>query len=129
MPVKYIVVPYRIPSKPDDPVTYYPRIKYSGEIDIRGLAAEISGISTVSTIDTMAVIEGLLQRIPVHIANGEIIRLGELGSLYLTVKARGSEDKNAITASSHILNNRLRFRASKILRKILADIKYVKEEG
>ena len=60
MPVKYIVVPHKIPSKPGEPVAYYPRLKSSGEVNLREIADDIALVSTVSTADTMAVIEGLI---------------------------------------------------------------------
>jgi|SaaInl7_135m_RNA_FD_contig_21_113879_length_279_multi_3_in_0_out_0_1 hypothetical protein len=48
MPVKCVIVPYKIPSKPKEPVVYYPRLKSSGETNLREIAKEIANISTVS---------------------------------------------------------------------------------
>lgn len=31
MSIKYIIVPHKIPSKPDEPVRYYPRLKSSDD--------------------------------------------------------------------------------------------------
>lgn len=44
MPVKYIVVPHKIPYKPEQPVVYDPRLKSSGEIHLREIAEEIARI-------------------------------------------------------------------------------------
>jgi len=89
MPVKYVIVPHRIPSKPDEPLTYYPRLKSSGEVSLRQITNDIALESTVSQADTMAVIESLLQNIPRYLAEGMIVRLGELGSFYLSIQAEG----------------------------------------
>lgn len=89
MPVRYIVVPHKIPSKPGEPLKYYPRLKSSGEVSLRDIANDIALVSTVSQADTMAVIEGLIQNIPQYLADGKIVRLGELGSFHLSIQAEG----------------------------------------
>ena len=127
MPVKYIIVPYKIPSKPNEPVVYYPRLKSSGEINLREIARAISNISTVSTVDTIAVLEGLLQIIPNNIAKGKIVKLGDFGSFYLTIKAEGASDAGSVTPT-RIIKNKLHFRAGKIMQQVLNTIKYEKDE-
>lgn len=125
MPVKYITVPHKIPSKPEQPLSYYPRLKSNGEVDLREIADDISHISTVSQADTMAVIEGLIQKIPQYLADGKIVRLGELGSFYLSIQAEGSPSAEAVNAAK-IKKNRLHFRAGKLVQKMLKHIDYIK---
>ena len=125
MPVKYIIVPHKIPSKPDQPVTYYPRLKSSGEVSLREIAEDIAAGSTVSTADTMATIEGLLQKIPQYLAEGRIVRLGELGSFHLSIQAEGSDSPEKVNASK-IKRNKLHFRAGKIVKQMLKHIDYRK---
>ena len=125
MPVKYIVVPHKVPSKPDEAPKYYPRLKSSGEINLREIANDIAQESTVSPGDTMAVIESLLQNIPRYLAQGYIVRLGELGSFYLSVQAEGSDSPEKVNASK-IKRNKLHFRAGKIMRQMLKDLDYRK---
>lgn len=128
MPVKYIIVPHKIPSKPDDPVSYYPRLKSSGEVSLREIANDIAAVSTVSQADTMAVIEGLLQNIPRYLAGGKIVRLGELGSFRLSIQAEGSPEPAAVNPSK-IKRNRLHFRAGKPVKKMLQGIKYIRADA
>ena len=125
MPVKYIVVPHKIPSKPDEPVAYYPRLKSSGEVNLREIANDIALVSTVSQADTMAVIEGLLQKIPQYLAEGKIVRLGELGSFHLSIQAEGSDSPEKVNASK-IKRNKLHFRAGKIVKQMLKHLDYRK---
>jgi predicted histone-like DNA-binding protein len=68
------------PSKPTDPKKYYASLVTRGDVSLRKLAKEITEISTVSPPDVMAVIEALLQIIPRHLIQGEIVRLGDFGS-------------------------------------------------
>jgi predicted histone-like DNA-binding protein len=125
MPVKYIVVPHKIPSKPDQPVTYYPRLKSTGEVSLREIAEDIAAGSTVSTADTMATIEGLLQKIPQYLAEGRIVRLGELGSFHLSIQAEGSDSPEKVNASK-IKRNKLHFRAGMLLKDMLKHLDYRK---
>ena len=125
MSVKYIVVPHKVPSKPDEPVAYYPRLKSRGEINLREIAKDISHESTVSPSDTMAVIESLLQNIPRYLAEGYIVKLGELGSFSLSIQAEGSESPEKVNAAK-IKRNKLHFRAGKIVRQMLKHLDYHK---
>ena len=125
MPVKYIVVPHKIPSKPDQPVTYYPRLKSRGEVSLREIADDIADGSTMSQADTMGVIESLLQNIPRYLAEGYIVRLGELGSFYLSIQAEGSASPDKVNAAK-IKRNKLHFRAGKIMRQMLKHLDYRK---
>ena len=126
MPVKYIIVPHKIPSKPDEPVSYYPRVKSSGEVSLREIAKDIAQESTVSPGDTMAVVESLLQNIPRYLAQGYIVRLGELGSFHLSIQAEGSPDAKSVNAHK-IKRNKLHFRAGKLMKQMLKSVVYVKD--
>jgi predicted histone-like DNA-binding protein len=125
MPVKYIIVPHKIPSKPDQPPIYYPRLKSIGEINLREIAEDIAKGSTVSPGDTMAVIESLLQKVPDYLARGYIVRLGELGSFYLSIQAEGSDSPEKVNASK-IKRNKLHFRAGKVVKQMLKHLDYRK---
>ena len=125
MPVKYIVVPHKIPSKPDEPVAYYPRLKSSGEVNLREIADDIALVSTVSTADTIAVIEGLIQKIPQYLEDGKIVRLGDLGSFFLSIQAEGSDSPEKVNAAK-IKRNKLHFRAGKIVKQMLKYLDYRK---
>jgi len=126
MSVKYVIIPHKIPSKPDEPVTYYPRLKSSGEVSLREIANDIAAASTISPADTMAMIESLLQNIPRYLADGKIVRLGELGSFYLSVQAEGSSSPEKVNAAK-IKGNKLHFRAGKLVKKMLKHLDYHKD--
>ena len=54
----------------------------------------IPDISTVSVPDTVAVIESLLQLIPRHITEDQIVRMGDFGSFGLRIGSVGAESEN-----------------------------------
>jgi len=70
MAIQYVVVTKGNPANPTAPKKFYAQARSSGEVALRQIAKEISDMSTVSTIDTMAVLEALLQLIPKHLADG-----------------------------------------------------------
>jgi predicted histone-like DNA-binding protein len=126
MAVKYIGVPHKIPSKPDQPVMYYPRLKSRGDVDLRQIANDIAMGSTMSRADTIGVVESLLETIPRYLAEGYIVRLGELGSFSLSIQAEGSDRPENVRASK-IKKNKVNFRAGKLLRQMLKHIKYERD--
>jgi predicted histone-like DNA-binding protein len=73
----------------------------------------------------MAVIESLLQIIPRYLADGKIVRLGELGSFYLSIQAEGSPSPEKVNASK-IKRNKLHFRAGKLVKQMLKHLYYRK---
>ena len=60
---------------------------------MRGLAKRISDISTVSSVDVMAVLEALFQVVPGELADGRIVRCGDFGSFSTTLQSEGARRK------------------------------------
>lgn len=125
MAVQYIVIPWKDPKNPAATPVYYPRARTSGAVGVRELAEEIATISTLSTADIVAALEGLLLVIPKHIAEGKLVRLGELGTFRLTLQCEGSETPEAVT-EKNIKSIRLRFRPGKVFKRALAGMRYKK---
>lgn len=125
MAMKYVLVERGKPGDTAAPKKWYASAKSSGELKLRDLSNRIADISTVSQIDTMAVLEALLQVIPDELADGNIVRLGELGSFYTTIKSGGSDDPDSFTASL-IEKTSIKFRPGKLVNNTLKTIEYKK---
>jgi predicted histone-like DNA-binding protein len=108
------------------PKKYYANAVTRSDVTLRDLSKEIAEISTVSTVDTMAVIESLLQLIPRHVAQGDIVKLGEFGSFSIRLSSTGSESAEDFT-SSLIKGLNLHFRPGKEVKKQLDDVDFTKE--
>jgi predicted histone-like DNA-binding protein len=100
MSAKYNVVARGNPQKPEDPKKYYANYVSSGRVNFRQLANQIAQISTVSSIDTLAVLEALLQVLPQQLADGKIVDLGEFGTFKLRIKSDGSDTPEAVNAKN-----------------------------
>jgi predicted histone-like DNA-binding protein len=125
MTVKFNVVERGNPSNPAAPKKFYPSIESSGRKTLRQMAERISQISTVSSADTMAVLEALLTTIPQELASGNIVELGDFGNFWLRGDSEGSETAADVRASS-IKGVLPRFNAGKEFKKVLDAIEFEK---
>jgi len=125
MSVKYSVVERGNPSNLQAPKKFYPSISSSGRRSLRQLAGRIAEISTVSSADTMAVLEALLTVIPQELAAGNIVELGDFGNFWLKANADGADTAEAVRAGQ-ITTLLPRFNAGKEFKKVLASIEFEK---
>ncbi len=95
---------------------------------MKELAAEIAKMSTVSTIDAMAMLEAFKQIIPQHLADGKIVRLGDFGTFMTTINSQGEETADKVSSGS-IKNTNLRFRAGEDFKNTLKVMKYERANG
>jgi len=112
MPVEYVLVERGNPQDPAAAKKFYAMAKSHGSVTLRQLSREIADISTVSPIDTLAVLEALLLLIPKHIADGRIVRLGDFGSFSLTLSSGGADTEETFRHEL-IRSNHIRFRPGK----------------
>ncbi len=125
MSTQFKVVAKRNPQDATAPPKYYPSVQSTGRLTLRQLARRISEFSTVSSADTMAVLEGLLTVIPVELSNGNIVELGDFGSFWLRIQSKGVVVETELT-SRHIKNTLPRFTPGKEFKQVLAGIEYRK---
>ena len=125
MTVKYNVVERGKPGDTVTPKKFYPSVTSSGRRTLRQLANRIAQISTVSTADTMAVIESFLTLIPEELINGNVVELGDFGNFWLKNNAEGTETADRVTAQN-ITNLLPRFNPGKEFKKALATVDFEK---
>lgn len=125
MTVKYNVVERGNPSNREAPKKFYPSIASTGRKTLRQLAARISEISTVSSADTMAVLEALLTTIPQELTAGNVVELGDFGNFWLKANSEGVESADAVRATQ-ITTLLPRFNPGKEFKKVLATVEYEK---
>ena len=99
MAILYRIIQKFVPGQTGER-KYYAVAKSRREVSVRELAEEIAQESTLSTIDVPANVEALMQKIPQHLSEGEIVRLGDLGSFGVVLKSEGAEQPENITAGS-----------------------------
>ena len=125
MAIKYSIVPKKDPRNLEAPPKYYPTAVSAGRADLRSIAERIAQMSTVSSVDTVAVLEAFLKVILDELSNGKIVELGELGSFRLTIQASG-EDSPEDVGVRHIKEVKVRFKPGKRFKQVLRRLEFRK---
>lgn len=125
MAIPYTVIQRPNPSDPAAPRKHYGIAKSNGEVSLRQLADQIAEISTVSPIDTLAVLESLVQVLPDHLTEGRIVRLGDFGDFRVTISTEGADTPETFTKGM-IKKANLNFRGGKLIRNALKTADFVK---
>lgn len=128
MSAKYNIIAKSNPRNPNAPKRYYPSVKTTGRTTLRQLSEEIADISTVSSVDVMAVLEAFLMLIPQKLIEGHIVELGDLGTFLLRIRSEGADSPEAITARS-IKQVLVRFNPGKRFKEALRRITFQKLPG
>ena len=125
MPINYVLVERGDPRDSSVPKKFYAQSRSRGEMTLRELSKRIADISTVSSIDTMAVLEALLQVIPEELTEGNIVRLGDFGSFFTSTQSSGAETEENFD-DSLIKKTAIRFRPGIQVNNVLKNVKYKK---
>ena len=131
--VTYSVVPRKNPRDKDASPKYYAQAQSRGDVNIREMSDRIQASCTVHKSDVYAVLVALEDVVAEAIQNGEIVRLGELCTLQVSLSGKGAlteEDYN----DSLIKRAKINFRPGRVLGNALGslsfskvDVKYTKD--
>ncbi len=132
--VTYSVVPRRNPSEKNTPPKFYAQAQARGDGNIREMAERIQSSCTVHKSDVYAVLVALEDVVSEAIQNGEIVRLGELCTLQVSLNGKGAISEEEYTESL-IKRAKINFRPGPVLANALTslsfskvNVKYAKEE-
>ena len=88
--VTYSVVPRINPSEKSAPPRYYAQAQARGDVNVREMAERIQSTCTVHKSDVYAVLVALEDVIADALQNGEIVRLGDLCTLQVSLSGKGA---------------------------------------
>lgn len=125
MSVKYSIVERGNPQDQAAPKKFYPSLQSSGRKTLRELSKRIAQMCTVSSPDTLAVIESMLLVIPEELAAGNIVELGDFGSFWLRSSSEGADEQDKVSASQ-VTNLLPRFNPGKEFKKALSGVEFEK---
>ena len=123
--VTYSVVPRINPREKQDPPKYYAQAQARGSVSIREMAERIQSTCTVHKTDVYAVLIALEDVVKEAIQNGEIVRLGELCTLQVSLSGKGTLTEEEYD-DSLIKKAKINFRPGTILADALESLKYSK---
>ena len=125
MPVKFNVTPRKDPRDQNSQPKYYATVKSTGRIDTYGIAKSINKMSTVSSVDTAAVLEAFMNVVPDELAEGRIVELGDFGTFRISVSSEGS-DLAGDVSPRNITDVRVLFQPGRRFKKLLNSTDFVK---
>ena len=123
--VTYSVVPRVNPRDKDASPKYYAQAQARGDVNIRDMATRIQSTCTVHKSDVYAVLVALEDVVAEAIQNGEIVRLGDLCTLQVSLSGKGAlteEDYN----TDLIKRAKIIFRPGKVLSEALSTLTFSK---
>ena len=115
------------PQNPEMGGKFYAQAQARGEAGIRELSQRIQQMCTVTRADVMAVLIALEDVVSDSLSNGEIVRLGELGSLQVSLSGEGATTKDDYH-DGLIQKAKILFRSGRTLSNMLTTLKYEKVE-
>jgi predicted histone-like DNA-binding protein len=104
---------------------YYASPVHGREITLEGLTKGIEKTSTVSGADIRAVLYALVEEAVTGLSEGRIIRLGDLGSLRISISSDGKDTPEQVNASA-VKKAGVIFTPGKKLQDMLKTAKYTK---
>ena len=123
--VTYSVAPRINPRDKDAAPKYYGRVQANGDVNIREMSELIQQSCPVHKADVQAVLLGLEDGIIDALKNGEIVRLGDLGTFQIGISSKGAATEEDYDASL-IKKARINFRPGLALSGILTGLSYKK---
>ena len=123
--VTYSVSPRINPRDKDAAPKYYGHVQASGDVSLREMAERIQSTCTVHKSDVFAVLVALEDVITDALKSGEIVRLGDLGTLQIGISSKGAATEDDYSESL-ITKARINFRPGSALAGMLSNLTFAK---
>ena len=123
--VTYSVSPRINPRDKEAAPKFYAQAQARGDVNIREMATRIQSTCTVTKADVYAVLVALEDVIVEALQNGEIVRLGELGTFQLSISGKGAVTEEDYDVSL-IKKARINFRPGSALVGALSGLTFQK---
>ncbi|PTX61029.1 putative histone-like DNA-binding protein [Kordia periserrulae] len=106
---------------------YYASATARQKIDLKQLSERLAAISTVSEIDTIAVLQGLVHLLPEYLCKGNSVSLGDFGTFSVHIRSEGKDTPEAVNAYS-ITDVKVSFRPSVEFKNRMKTVKFTKHK-
>ena len=123
--VTYSVSPRINPRDKEAAPKFYGHVQANGDINLREMAERIQQTCTVHKSDVFAVLVALEDVITEALKGGEIVRLGDLGSLQIGISSKGAETEEDYS-DTLIKKARINFRPGSALVGALSGLTFQK---
>ena len=121
--IKFLLMALRDPRDPSGPIKHFARIIRGDYLDYESLIRLISKMSSINYGVIQGVIGSLVDVIEEQLIFGRTVQLGDLGTIYMTLRSQSTEDPDDFEVSN-VEGAMLHFRPSQKLRKTLGNLKF-----
>ena len=123
MAVKVKIVQRYNPQKKDEEKKFYAQSSVTGTVTLATLARRIANASMASRGDVLGVLTSLVEQIIESLEEGNSVKLGDLGSMRVSVSSKGVPTKEEVTAGN-IKQTRIIYTPSTMLKTRLNGISF-----
>ena len=123
--VTYSVSPRINPRDKEAAPKYYAHVQANGDTNLREMSERIQQTCTVHKSDVFAVLVALEDVITEALKSGEIVRLGDLGTLQIGISSKGAVSEEEYD-DSLIKQARINFRPGSALAGILSNLTFAR---
>ena len=123
--VTYSVSPRINPRDKEAAPKYYAHVQANGDTNLREMSERIQQTCTVHKSDVFAVLVALEDVITEALKNGEIVRLGDLGTLQIGISSKGAVSEEEYD-DSLIKQARINFRPGSALVGVLSNLTFAR---
>jgi predicted histone-like DNA-binding protein len=121
--MKYHVIEKINPTDPSAPKKQYASPVNAGNLTLKDLAKDIAARTSLSRGDIENVLTTFLEAMPTYLKIGMSVKLGDFGTMRLSLKSEGVEQGKKFDASK-IKGVKLIFTPSSELKKSLEDVAF-----
>ncbi|PKP12196.1 MAG: DNA-binding protein [Bacteroidetes bacterium HGW-Bacteroidetes-4] len=126
MAIRYKVIERAEPGVPGGGRRrYFASANVSGEFTLRDATKRIEKTSTINGADIYGVLYALIEVMKDALADGQIFRLGDLGSLRVSLSSQGFDSPDKVTPAS-IKGARVIFTPGTEIKDLLVSLDYKK---
>lgn len=126
--IYYNKVQRRNPQAPEAPKKWFPAIKSRMQVSERDLIEEIADEVTLNPKEADMAIYQLFKVAIRALTDGKTVKLGDLGTFYLTITSDGVETREKVTAQQ-VKSVKVRFMPSLKLREAIAKATFASTES
>jgi len=123
MSVKYSISALKNPTRMEEPAKYYAKAQVREIIDIDRIASEIAHSTSLSEGDVYNVVRNIPRHVTTHLADGDLVDLGELGRFQLQLSSKGAYTREEFTFHN-IKRARIQFRPGRLIKQVLDNLRY-----
>ena len=123
--VTYSVSPRINPRDKEAAPKYYAHVQANGDTNLREMSERIQATCTVHKSDVFAVLVALEDVITEALKSGEIVRLGDLGTLQIGISSKGAVTEEDFS-DALIHKARINFRPGSALMGALTNLTFAK---